>query len=284
LQDFYSLAVSKLVRKKLPILGQLIGAYYRRLDRDHMRRSDAIVNITEDFGRQLQIWGISNEKSHVVPNWAELEAFPVLPSDNAWAQEQGLAGKFVFLYSGTLGMKHNPSLITALARQFASDPTVRIVVNSEGLGADYLKREQAKGGLENLVINPFQPFERMAEALATANVLVTILEPEAGVFSVPSKTLSYLCAQRPILGAMPGENLASRIVSENGAGIVVEPHDPAGLVSAAKTLRADPVKRDAMGAAARAYAERTFNIEKIADRFEAIFRQAIEENPRRGRR
>ncbi|RZI91754.1 MAG: hypothetical protein EOO67_10000, partial [Microbacterium sp.] len=31
---------------------------------------------------------------------------------------------------------------------------------------------------------------------------------QAGAFSVPSKTLSYLCAGRPVVGLMPEENAA----------------------------------------------------------------------------
>jgi colanic acid biosynthesis glycosyl transferase WcaI len=270
-QDFYSLAVTKLVRKKLPVVGELVGAYYRALDRRHLRRSAAVVSITEDFEPQLARWRIPANRRHVVPNWAELEAFPLRPKDNPWAHEHGLTDRFVFLYSGTLGMKHNPALLAALARQFANDPAVAVVVNSEGLGADFLRAEQAKGGLDNLQVHPFQPFERLSEVLGAADVLVTILEPEAGVFSVPSKTLSYLCGGKAILGAMPRENLASRIVMEHAAGRVVEPDDLEGFLAAAATLRADATTREAMGRAARAYAETTFALETITDRFEAIF-------------
>jgi colanic acid biosynthesis glycosyl transferase WcaI len=89
-QDFYSLAVSKLVRKKLPVLGELIGAYYRNLDRQHLRRSAAVISITEDFNPQLIRWKIEADRRHVIPNWAELAAFPSTAKGNPWAKEQGL--------------------------------------------------------------------------------------------------------------------------------------------------------------------------------------------------
>jgi len=44
-------------------------------------------------------------------------------------------------------------------------------------------------------------------------VLLVVLDKSAGAFSVPSKTLSYLCAARPILGLMPDENLAAHLQS-----------------------------------------------------------------------
>jgi len=108
--------------------------------------------------------------------------------------------------------------------------------------------------------------------LGSADVLVAILEPDAGVFCVPSKVLSYLCAGRPVLLAVPAENLVSRIVVEHDAGLVVEPTDLAGFRAAALRLAESPQLREQAGAAARHYAESHFDIDHIADRFERILR------------
>ena len=61
---------------------------------------------------------------------------------------------------------------------------------------------------------PFQPYERLSEVFGSADVLVVLLEKSAGAFSVPSKTLSYLCAGRPVIGLMPAENLASQLLRD----------------------------------------------------------------------
>ena len=76
----------------------------------------------------------------------------------------------------------------------------------------------------------------LPDVLGSADVLVAILEADAGVFSVPSKVLSYFCAGRPVLLAVPRENLAAKIVVESGAGLVVEPSDVAGFCRAAQQL------------------------------------------------
>lgn len=62
---------------------------------------------------------------------------------------------------------------------------------------------------------PFQPFEQIPQVQAAANVLIAILELDAGVFAVPSKVFTYLCAKRPLILADPLENLAARIVRDN---------------------------------------------------------------------
>ncbi|MCW1885821.1 glycosyltransferase family 4 protein [Luteolibacter flavescens] len=270
-QDFYSLAVDKLLRKKIPVAGGLIGSWYRMLDSKQFKRSSGIVAITSDFTPILrEEFGVDPQRVSVVPNWAAIEDFPVHPKSNDWSRRHGLHDKFVFLYSGTIGMKHNPAMLLELAKKFRDDNSVRVVVVSEGIGADWLRRESAEAGLQNLLLLPYQPFAELPMVLGSGDVLVGILEEEAGIFSVPSKTLSYLCAARPILLAVPKENLAARITRDHGAGITVEPRDMEGFLSAAGFLQASPKECGEFGRKARAYAEETFPIEKIATTFEEI--------------
>jgi glycosyltransferase involved in cell wall biosynthesis len=269
-QDVYSVAAHKLLRKRIPIMGELVGQYYMWLERRLLRQSDDIVLITEDFQTLMDEWKIPAKKRHVIPNWAPLEEMPVLPKANEWAQEHGVADKICFLYSGTLGLKHNPDLLLQLAINLQNNPNAQVIVVSEGLGGEWLRNKKNELGVHNLKVLGFQPFEQLPNVLASADILVAILEPDAGVFSVPSKVLTYLCAKRPLLLAVPPENLAARIVSQNEAGLVVPPSEMDAFIQAAKTLLNNPQLREKYAANGRAYAERHFNIQSIADKFESV--------------
>lgn len=270
-QDFYSLAVDKILRRKIPIAGAWVGHWYRRLDRRQFQRSSKIITITNDFSPILsREFGIDDSRITVIPNWALIEDLPSLPKDNDWSRSHSLHDKFVYLYSGTIGMKHNPALLLELARSQKKNPDIRILIVSEGIGAEWLRKESKAKKLDNLIILPYQPFSDLPSVLATGDVLVGILEEEAGQFSVPSKTLSYLCAGRPLLLAMPLDNLAARITRDHQAGLTVAPTDMEGFLSAAEKLRASPKLRNEMAQHALAYAEATFPIEKTATLFEDI--------------
>ena len=266
-QDFYSIAASRLLEAKLPGIGHLIGAYYRFLERRQMKRSAAIVHITDSFADQTDLWRISRDKVHVIPNWGAIDEIDVLSRDTGWAAQHGLSRGTRYLYSGTLALKHNPGLLAALARVAGEDEDVILV--SAGVGADRLKSQAAD--LPRLRVLPLQPFEIFDQVLGSADVLLAVIERGAGAFSVPSKILSYLCAGKPIVLAAPKDNLAAQILLETGAGKVVEPEDEAGFIAAAQSFSADPKAAAKAGAAGRAYAEANFVIDRVADRFETVF-------------
>jgi glycosyltransferase involved in cell wall biosynthesis len=87
--------------------------------------------------------------------------------------------------------------------------------------------------------------------------------------------LSYLCAGRPLLAALPPDNLAAKVVEASGAGLMVEPDDGHGLVEAARRLLQDSDLRERLGTAGRAYAEKTFDISTVGDRFEEVIASVV---------
>ena len=276
-QDIYSVAMANLAREKLPVVGGAVGRAFRMIERRMLVRSDAVVVISEDFVPVLAEWRVPRGLVHVIENWAPLDELSVRPRENPWAAENGLTGGTVVLYAGTLGLKHNPELLLEVANRFRGNDDVRVVVVSEGLGAEWLRERRSQHGLGDgdLLLLPYQPYDVLPDVLATGDVLAVILEPEAGVFSVPSKVLSSHCAGRPLLAAIPAENLAARIIEGAGSGLVVDPTGTAAFVGAAEQLVGDGETREIMGKHARAYAERTFDIGTIGDRFERVLQDAV---------
>lgn len=273
LQDVYSLAAYQLLRKHIPIFGELVGRYYMWLEQRLLRRSDKVILIADDFEPLMVEWQIDLSKTCVIGNWGPVNE--LLPDDkiNQWSIENQLADKFCFVYSGTLGMKHNPAILVELAKKYREYDDVRVVVVSQGLGADWLHKQKHEQNLDNLILLDFQPYEQLSNILATADVLIAVLEPEAGSFSVPSKVLTYFCAQRPLLTSMPLANAAARMVSKNNAGFVSAPGDISSLLSCAERLRSNDTLRRTMASNARQYAMEHFDIDVISNKFEDLFLQ-----------
>lgn len=271
-QDIYSAAVAATATAQLGSLAAPVGKLAAGLERFAARQCAAVVPIDESFVPVLRSWGLATDRIHVVPNWAPISELPTHPRDNSWARTWGLLDAPVVLYAGTLGLKHDPSLLADAADELRE--VARFVVVTEGLGRRLLERAKATRRLDNLLLLDFQPYESVPYMHASADVLLAILEPDASRYSVPSKVLTYLCAERPLVTVMAPDNSAARVVRDAGAGRVVPPGDRAGLVEALRDLVADPGLRSQMGAAARRYAEENFDPARVADRFEAILRSA----------
>jgi hypothetical protein len=108
--------------------------------------------------------------------------------------------------------------------------------------------------------------------MASADVLLAVLEPDASRFSVPSKVLTYLCAGRAIVGVLPADNSVAEILLTHGAGLVVDRDEAATAVAA---LLDDAGRQRAMGEAGRRYAEKAFSPETAADRFVDVFGEFV---------
>jgi glycosyltransferase involved in cell wall biosynthesis len=274
-QDVQAVAMRSFAGKQLSRAFVVVARISAVVERWSARLAAAVVVIADSFVDVHRRWGTAARVT-VIPNWAPLDEIVPVPRDNAWSSEHGLSDRRTLLYSGTLGLKHDPALLVKLARQVLdSGQDVQLVVVNEGPAVPVLREESARLGVPLLLL-PFQPYERLSEVLGSGDVLVVLLEQDAGAFSVPSKTLSYLCAGRPVLGLMPAENLAATLVDEVN-GCVLPPAE-GSLPEAADWVRhilADDEQARALGKAARALAEQEFALDGCADRFEEILRSAI---------
>ena len=273
LQDVLSIGSTTELERRLGAAGRLLGRGLQSIERRSLTRADGVVAITNGFDELLDTWAVSRDVRTVIENWTPLDEVEERPRDNAWASQHGFGERPVFLYAGTLGLKHDPAAIKELVLRVRG--LADVVVISQGIGADWLRQHAASDLGETLHVLPYQPWESLPDVLGTADVLLALLEPEAGVFSVPSKVLTGHAAGRPQLAAIPGENLAAQIIEREGSGLVVEPGRHDAFADAAIRLLEDPELRQTMGARARAYAETAFDIARITIEFEAVLQQAV---------
>jgi colanic acid biosynthesis glycosyl transferase WcaI len=274
-QDVYSEAIRFVIRKKRLPLSDTAAAYFRRIERDLLIESDKVVCVAPGFQTLLESWGIPQDKIIVIENWAPINEIPERPKLNPWSEVNGTGAGFTFVYSGTLGMKHKPELLLALAKRIQAWSDVSLVVIAQGSGADWLRANRGNIPDSVLRIMDFQPYDQVPNVLGSGDVLIVLLDSACGGFAVPSKTLTYMCAGRPILLASPPENLTNEIITGSASGVSVPSEDEDAFIEAATHLYLDRLLRTSLGQNARAYAERMFDIQRIGERFTAIFKQAL---------
>ncbi|MFE5923447.1 glycosyltransferase family 4 protein [Streptomyces sp. NPDC056468] len=278
-QDITAVALKSFAAAGVSRLMGVAARVFEQGEKWSARRASAIVVIADSFVRVHREWRTA-DKATVIPNWAPLDEILPVARANAWSQEHGLTGARTVLYSGTIGLKHNPVLLVRLAETLREQgERVRLVVVNDGPAVPVIKEAAAARGVD-LTLLPFQPYERLPEVLGAGDVLVVLLTADAGEFSVPSKTLSYLCAGRPVLGLMPADNLAAKLLRRAGSPVFAP--EESSLSEAAAWVREvlnDPARAQSLGKESRALAEREFALEGCASQFEEILRTASRVSP-----
>lgn len=274
LQDLLGEAATRVLSSRLGFVGRIVGEYYRRREARVLQNAAHVVAISEDFRPVLEdALGIPSDRVTIIENWAPIDDLPLYPRDSDWVRENLPNSRYRIIYSGTLGFKQDPEALLEIA---AAVDGCDVLIFSQGEAARAVETKARDRGLTNIVIRDWLDFADLPKALGGADLLVVLLEPDAGLFSVPSKVLTYLCMGRPILGSIDAQNLAARIIDRSGAGVTHQPGDHQALIDSVRTFMADPAASRMAGQAARAYAERVFNIDTITDRFDAIVRSIPE--------
>ena len=274
LQDIYAHALRDAVGRSWRLLAPLAHRLGHAVEAYALSRSDNIVAISPPFATYAETTGLPSARVTTIPNWAPPLAKPA-DDGAAWRAAHGLAGRrFLFVYAGTLGLKHDPERLAALARHFRADPEVAVVVASQGPGRKYLEQIKASESLTNLTLLDFQPYDTLPAMLRAADVLLALLSPAAGGYAVPSKVLTALRAGRPVLASLPPDNLAATTLRDSSAGLLVAPDDAAAWRTHAEDLRTDPDLRARLGAAGESFAASAFDMARIGPRFDAVLRRA----------
>ena len=218
MQDIYSVAINKILRKKIPLLGRIIGWYYFFLEKRCEYNSDKIVVIASDFKKFIDKKNLN--KTKVIENWSPIIK-PKVSKIKFYKRKFNLLNKFCFIYSGTLGYKHNSELFIKIAERF---PEVIILISSSGKFASKLK-EISKKQLPNIKVTNWVNYKNLSSFLSIADAFIVTLDSNASTFSVPSKIYAYLTIGRPILGSMPLENLGSKKIKRMKVGYVNRPEN-----------------------------------------------------------
>ncbi len=119
-----------------------------------------------------------------------------------------------------------------------------------------------EAGLENVLMIPQQPKEKMPEFLALSDACMVLLKKK-DLFKtvIPSKIFEIMGMERPVILGVEGES--EEIIKEAGCGICIEPENPVQLADAVLKLFNDPGLAARMGQDGRRRVIATYNRETL---------------------
>jgi colanic acid biosynthesis glycosyl transferase WcaI len=233
---------------------RLIVGVLDRLVRFGLSHATRVVAIGEQMRRRLVAKGVSEDAISVIPNWTDTESLVPLERRNAWAQEHALVDRFVVMHSGNLGYAQDlETLLHAATHLRDLDDLELVLIGSGAMGAA-LSDLATELELRSVRFLPYQPRERLAESLSTADVHVVGLAAGLAGYVVPSRLHGILAVGRPVIVHADEESETAQIVQTHACGLVVPPGDPEQLAQAIRDAHDGRFDLAQMGASARAYA------------------------------
>ena len=277
LQDIFP---DSLVGTGMTSQGSLIWKIGRRMEDYIYRSADRIIVISEDFKRNIMAKGVPESKIVIVPNWADTDGiYPVERKDNVLFDRYDLErDKFYICYSGTIGHTQNMNLLLDAAKEIKDGlEDVRFVIIGEGAAKADVERRIKEENIGNVTLLPFQPYADIASVFSLGDVGLIISKPNVGSNSVPSKTWSYMAAEKPILASFDRDSALSSLIESTGCGIVAEAGSKNELKEAIRKMATDSQLTE-KGKLGKSYLTAELNKEKCVKRFVDTLVEAVEEN------
>ncbi len=207
-----------------------VARFLSRLSIFILKRADRVIAIGRCMAERIAVMGIQRERIQVIPNWAnEHLVFPIEPAQNNLRHDLGLTEKFIILYSGNMGVSHYFDDILEVARRCREIEHLKFVFIGAGRRRKEIEHAIAAHNLQNIILLPFQPAERLAESLSLGDVHFISLRSGFEGLVVPSKAYGALAVGRPIIYQGDPRGEIALMVSENEIGRIVPVADRSKL-------------------------------------------------------
>lgn len=244
----------------------------RWLERFLYRHADLMVVNSPGYMQPVSARGA--RRVELIPNGSDPEMFDPLDTGNAFRTAHRLQNKFVVLYAGAHGISNDLEVVLQAARLLAHRLDIHFVLLGDGKEKPNLQARAHEWGVKNVTFLPPVPKNEMRAALAGADACLAILKPlEEYKTTYPNKVFDYMAAGRPIILAIDG--VIREVVQAAGAGLFCRPGDPQALAGAVLELASNRDAALQMGLAGRAYLERHFSRQALAEKLEACLRELV---------
>jgi len=245
---------------------------FEGLEKFAYRTATKISIIADQFADNLISKGVSPEKLVVIPNWVDTNfIFPMSQDNNYFRTAYKLEGKFVFMYSGNIGLTQGLETVVRAAKLLVNLPELVVAIVGEEKAIGRLQKFAQELGATNVICVPFQPRNLLPQMLAAMDVGLVLQKQNVIAFNMPSKIQPILASGRPIIASVPLNGTAAEVVRSSGGGLVVPPENINALAGAMVNLYKNRQQAAELGKCGREYALKHFSFEQALDNYENLF-------------
>jgi glycosyltransferase involved in cell wall biosynthesis len=251
------------------IRNQRLIACLEAIERFVYRKADHIVSVTKAFRRHILARGGRESSITIIRNGVDLQFFIPQEKDQVYAEQLGVADRFIASYVGTHGMAHGLDVLIQAAERLRSDSKILILLAGDGAERKRLEAEVERRGLTNIRLLGQLPKTDMPRLWSITDVsLVLLRKLDIFLTVIPSKMFESMAMGKPIILGVAGES--AELLEDSGAGICVEPENVDQLVAALRKLANSEALRLELGDRGQSYVKTRFDRRMLADSYEQV--------------
>jgi glycosyltransferase involved in cell wall biosynthesis len=257
------LAAATSLRRKLTLC-RWYG--FVRMQAKVARAAGRVITVSQSSARDLvEDFGVRPERVTVVPLGVDDEAFtpPSAPR---------VSGRLVAMASADVPVKGTATLLEAFAKLRTERDVELVLVTRPGGPTERIVDRLGIGGAVRFISG--LPEEDLALLLGSAEVACVPSLYEG--FSLPA--IEAMACATPLVVSRAGA-LPEVVGADGSCAELVTPGDAGELAQALAAVLDKPARRQAMGVAGRARAERLFGWRAVAERTAEIYRQVAQVRP-----
>ncbi len=190
---------------------------------------------------------INHDKLHLLPNWSSLQPLQGHKENLELKKEYGLENKFIVIFGGNIGKPQKMENIVALAKSCSDIKDIFFLIIGGGNEKEKLQTMVKSEGIKNMQVKDYLSKGDFFKVLQMADVGLISLSQDFTIPNIPSKSLAYFNAKKPILASVDRHTDFGVILENLNAGLWAEAGNTELLKEKLLSLYNDEEKCRAMG-------------------------------------
>ena len=242
------------------------------IDKMSCRMADKIILVGRDMVATLQKRFRSDMPRYcIINNWIdEKQIYPLSADDQevvAFKREHGLEGKFVFMYSGNIGLYYDLEKIMRVLIRFRNRNDIVFAFAGGGALLDKLKEYKKRNHMDNVLFIPYQEKKNLIYSLNAADIHWVVNAKGIKGISVPSKLYGIMAAGKPVIGLLENGTEGRMIIEDAHCGFVSGPGNENSIERLIYQVLEHKDELKDMGMAGRRYLEENLSKKVSIERY-----------------